>query len=120
MSPVSDVETQVALHAHRISTIESSVESISKSLEKLTQLEAHHRDASHSIQRIRELVESTHETNLARLDAFQKEIAKQDMRIRQIEEADIARKAIRRSFGWVWGAVGGLVVIEVWRYLGGS
>ena len=119
MSNPNDHAVSIALLNQKFATMEQSLASISKSLEKLASLEMHHSETRHSITRMHDIIEAMQRDHAARLnecDIAQKHL---EDRLRKLEDADMARRSLGRSLAWLWGGVGGLVVIEVWRYLGG-
>jgi len=102
-------DVTIALHGDRLARFEKSLErydhalgGIAKSLEALTKLEMHHTETRQRCDRLDRLLEA------------------QDERINQLEDIEKSRAGAMKAIGFIWAALGGLAMIELWRFIGGT
>jgi len=107
-NPTNNHDVTIALHSDRLARFEKSLErhdgsleSISRSLEALTKLELHHTETRQRCDRLDRLIEG------------------QGERIKQLEDIEKRRAGAMKAIGFIWAAIGGLIVIELWRFIGG-
>ncbi len=108
-TPSSNHDVTIALHSDRLARFEKSLErydhaleGIAKSLEALTKLEMQHSETRQRCDRLERIIES------------------QDSRIEAIEDIEKSRAGIMKAIGFIWGAIGGLAMVELWRFIGGT
>ena len=102
-------DVTIALHGDRLNRFERSLEAISKSLEALTRLEIHHSET-------RGLMNAM----TSRCDRVERLIDAMDERIEKVEDIEKTRAGMLKAIGFIWAAIGGLVMIELWRFIGGT
>jgi len=102
-------DVTIALHGDRLNRFEKSLEAISRSLEALTRLEIHHSET-------RGLMNAMG----GRCDRVERLIEVMDARIEKLEDIEKSRAGMMKAIGFIWAAIGGLVIIEVWRFIGGT
>jgi len=102
-------DVAIALHSDRLARFEKSLErydhtldGIAKSLETLTKLEMHHTEMRKRCDRLDRILEA------------------QDARIKQLEDIEKSRAGMMKAIGFIWATIGGLVMIELWRFIGGT
>ena len=95
-------DVTIALHGDRLNRFEKSLEAISKSLEALTRLEMHHSETRGRCDRLEKLIEA------------------QEERIAVLEDIEKSRAGMLKTIGFIWAAIGGLVVVALWRFFGGT
>ena len=99
---------KIAVHDVRLDSMDTTLKEISQTLKELKNLELHHAESRNSI------------ANLgARCERVERLIDSMDKRLDAIEGVERSRTGAMKAIGFIWAAVGGLIVVELWRFFGG-